>query len=118
MVTSSVVLPVCMSDRLRRGCVNGKCGAAIHPLDRLSQFKCPAKCVGFDCTFRSTNLTHLVGVLAVKILRGRTLSVPSQPVSLGHDVLGAFKYWKDVILYGATVEVVWHKSLLLTAKRK
>lgn len=61
MVTSSVILPVCISDRLRRAYVNGKCGAAIHLLDRLSEFKCPAKCVGFDFTFRSTNLMHLVG---------------------------------------------------------
>jgi len=95
MVTSSVILPVCISDRLRLGYVNDKCSAAIHLLDRLSQFKCPAKCVGFDFAFRSTNLTHLVGecsfsVLALTtILRGRTLSVPSHPVSLGHEVLGA-----------------------------
>lgn len=102
------------------GYVNGKCGAAIHLLDRSSQFKCPAKCVGFDFTFRSTNLTHLVGessfsILSLTILRGRTLSVPSQPFSLGHDMLGACTYGKDVILYGPSVEVVWHTSLLLTA---
>ena len=44
--------------------------------------------------------------LTFTILRGRTLSAPSQPVSLGHDVLGACKYGKDVILYDVSVEVV------------
>jgi hypothetical protein len=43
-------------------------------------------------------------------VRGRTLSVSSQPVSSEPGLMGAFG--TDVMLLcGASVEVVWHKSL-------
>jgi hypothetical protein len=60
-------------------------------------------------------LANEVFPFALSTSHRRTLSVPSQPVSLGYDVLGACKYGKDVILYGASVEFVSHKSLLFTA---